>query len=108
ARSESRVAPRHGRERSMTIPPGALVVAVGAAGSGKSTFLRRFPSEAVVSSDAIRHELQGDAASHASEPRVWRTVYQRIHERLSRGLATVLDSTAASPQARRTAQEAAR
>jgi predicted kinase len=93
---------------ALDIAPGTLVVTVGASGSGKSTFLRRVPREAVVSSDAVRHELHGDASSHGNEPRVWRTVYERVHERLGRGLTTVLDSTAASGKARKRAREAAR
>ena len=59
-------------------PPGALAVTVGAAGSGKTTFLaRRFPAEAVVSADAIRHELAGDAAVQDQDARVWRILVAR-------------------------------
>ena len=92
----------------LTVPPGALVIAVGPSGSGKSTFLARFPPAAVISSDAVRHEIHGDASDHRDEPRVWSTVYDRVHARLGRGLTTVLDSTAARGQARKEAIEAAR
>jgi predicted kinase len=88
---------------AVRIPPGALVVAVGAAGSGKTTFLaRRFPAEAIVGADAIRHELTGDAAVQDLDARVWRTLFARVHARLGQGLLTVVDSTAAAAKTRRT------
>ena len=98
---------REGGEPILTIPPGALVIAVGASGSGKSTFLRRFPPEAVISSDAVRHEIHGDASNQSHEPRVWSRIYDRVHARLGHGLTTVLDSTAAAGPARKSAIEAA-
>jgi predicted kinase len=81
---------------------GTLVVTVGVAGSGKTTFVeRQFPAETIVSADRIRHELAGDAAIQDLDARVWRVLFGRVHARLSRGLLTVVDSTAASAKTRR-------
>ncbi len=95
-------------EPVLTVAPGTLVIAVGPSGSGKSTLLGRFPREAVIASDTIRHEIHGDASNHSDEPRVWSTLYDRVHQRLGRGLTTVLDSTAARGRARKEAMEVAR
>ena len=89
--------------RTVFIPVGALVVTVGAAGSGKSTFVRRFPPDWIVNPDHIRFEVTGDAANHGQEARVWGRAFGRIKGRLARGRTTVLDSTAATPSARRSA-----
>jgi predicted kinase len=79
-----------------------LLVTVGAAGSGKTTFVERhFPLETIVSADRIRHELAGDAAVQNLDARVWRVLFRRVHTRLSRRLLTVVDSTAASAKTRR-------
>ena len=86
----------------MRLVPGTLVVTVGVAGSGKTTFVeRQFPAETIVSADRIRHELAGDAAIQDLDARVWRVMFGRVHARLSRGVLTVVDSTAASAKTRR-------
>ena len=87
---------------TVRLVPGTLVVTVGVAGSGKTTFVeRQFPAETIVSADRIRHELAGDAAVQDLDARVWRVLFGRVHARLSRGLLTVVDSTAVSPKTRR-------
>jgi predicted kinase len=90
------------------LPRGALLVTVGAAGSGKTTFLERHvPSGVIVSADRIRYELAGDAAVQELDRRVWGTLFGRVHARLARGLLTAVDSTAASPKTRRALREIA-
>ncbi|TMB65167.1 MAG: phosphatase, partial [Chloroflexi bacterium] len=43
------------------LPPAALVLLIGASGSGKSTFAsRHFDADAVVSSDRLRGLVAGD------------------------------------------------
>ncbi|HYS78087.1 MAG TPA: AAA family ATPase, partial [Candidatus Dormibacteraeota bacterium] len=51
------------RRTVLTIPSPSLVVMMGAAGSGKSTFCRRnFLPRQIVSTDACRGMLAGDPA----------------------------------------------
>src|SRR3990172_8710958 len=46
----------------LAIPERCVVFLVGAAGAGKSTFAKRhFPHEAILSSDAMREAIAGDA-----------------------------------------------
>lgn len=78
----------------LRLPDPCLVVLVGAAGAGKSTWATRwFPPPAVVSSDALRavvglHERDQRASKDAF------AVLERIADaRLRRGLTTVLDTT---------------
>ncbi len=84
------------------IPDPALVVLIGPAGAGKTTFARRWfaPSD-VLSSDRIRGEIGRSEA----DQRVSRAAFGRLHEelagRLSRGLLTVVDATNVQPHARR-------
>ncbi len=79
---------------TIQVPPRALVILIGAAGSGKSTFaLRHFDAESVVSADGLRRTLSGDE----SDQRKNRLVFDRLHRwvdaRLSAGLLAVVDAT---------------
>jgi F420-dependent oxidoreductase-like protein len=78
----------------LRLPDPCLVVLVGAAGAGKSTWAARwFPPASIVSSDALRavvglHERDQRASKDAF------AVLDRIADaRLRRGLTTVLDTT---------------
>jgi F420-dependent oxidoreductase-like protein len=83
------------------LPDPCLVVLVGVAGSGKSTWARRwFPPGAIVSSDDLRavvgrhrHDLR--ASKDAME-----VLELIVTKRLRRGLLTVIDSTALDPAVR--------
>ena len=75
---------------------------VGAAGSGKSTLAARlFDPDAVLSSDAHRALVAGDAADQT----VTRTAFSILHRRLERRLqerrTTVVDATNVTAWARR-------
>ena len=79
---------------AIRIPAGALVLLIGAAGSGKTSFAaRHFPNEVVVSSDRLRAQLGRSEA----DQRITTTVFERLHEivdsRLRRALLTVVDAT---------------
>jgi predicted kinase len=72
------------------IPGGALVVLIGAAASGKSTFAAlHFLAHSVMSSDRLRAELAGAP----SDDIVFAELYRRVQARLSAGLVTVVDAT---------------
>jgi predicted kinase len=84
----------HRYRRRVIVPAGALVVLIGASGSGKSTFAaRHFEQDSVISSDQLRELISGDEA----DQRVNDTVFQRIHEwvdrRLQSGALAVVDAT---------------
>ena len=75
---------------------------VGAAGSGKSTLAARFfAPDQVLSSDAFRAAVSGDAG----DQRVTRTAFSILHRELARrvanGLTTLVDATSVSAYARR-------
>lgn len=80
----------------------SLVVLVGPAGAGKSTFARAFfrPTE-VVSSDAIRAMLTDDPGDQEASAEAFAILAQLLHGRLSRRLMTVIDATNLRPQSRR-------
>ena len=70
-----------------------VVVAAGLPGSGKSTWLARFGAD-VLSSDALREELTGDAGDQSSNAGVFASLRARLEERLRRGAAvTYVDAT---------------
>jgi len=79
----------------------SLVVLVGAAGSGKSTFAARWfaPSE-VLSSDAFREILTGDAADQRATQTAFSIIHREVTKRLAAG-RTVVDATNVEASARR-------
>ncbi len=83
------------------LPPGALVVLVGPAGSGKSTWAaRHFQPTQIVSSDACRGIIADDESDQTASRDAFRLLYFILGERLRRGLLTVVDSTALQPSIR--------
>jgi protein phosphatase len=86
----------------IAIPDPSLVVLVGPAGTGKSTFARTFfrPTE-VISSDAIRAMLTDDPGDQGASAEAFSVLAQLLHGRLSRRLLTVIDATNLRPQSRR-------
>jgi len=82
-----RIAPWPSR---IDIPFDALVVLIGAAASGKSTFaVRHFVSDCVVSSDRLR----ADMADPISDDIVFTELHRWVQARLSAGLLAVVDAT---------------
>jgi len=72
------------------VPAGALVVLIGAAASGKSTFAaRHFLPDCVVSSDRIR----GEASGPTSDDIVFAELHRQVRVRLAEGLVAVVDAT---------------
>ena len=90
------------RTRVLRISSPCLVVMVGPAGSGKSTFCRRsFHPAEIVSTDACRALLAGDAADQSVSPGAFALAHRMTDDRLRRGLLTVFDATSVDPRARR-------
>ena len=76
------------------VPGAALVLLIGAAGSGKSTFARRqFDAEVVISSDRLRAVLAGDEADQGTTEAVFRQLDQWLDARLAAGTLAVVDAT---------------
>jgi protein phosphatase len=79
-----------------------VVVLVGAAGSGKSTFAaRHFPAEQVLSSDAYRGLVSGDPANQRATRAAFAALHRELDERLRAGRSAVVDATNVTARARR-------
>ncbi len=76
------------------IPAAALVLLVGPAASGKTTWARaRFRPSQIISSDALREMIADDAADQAASREAFRILHVVARARLQRGLLTVIDAT---------------
>jgi protein phosphatase len=79
-----------------------LVVLIGAAGSGKSTFAaRHFDASEVLSSDAFREILTGDAADQRATKTAFSIIHREVSKRLAAGRTVVVDATNVEHHARR-------
>lgn len=77
----------------ISVPASALVVLIGAAGSGKSTFAQgHFPQDAIVSSDRLRRALR-DRESEWHGHDVSDQVQALVTDRLRAGELVVVDAT---------------
>jgi predicted kinase len=84
------------------IPDPSLVVLIGAAGSGKSTFAaRHFSPDEILSSDRFRAIVSGDEADQAATRAAFKRLHQELARRLGQGRLTVVDATSVEPRARR-------
>lgn len=76
------------------LPADALVVLVGPAGCGKTTFARRlFADTEVVSSDRMRAAVADDEDDHRASADAFRLMHEIVGMRLKRGRLTVADAT---------------
>lgn len=95
-------------ESPIEIPADALVLLVGASGSGKSSLAARlFPADAILSSDAIRGRLSDDEANQAASRRAFQILHAQAGRRLAGGRLTVIDATNLNASARRPLQRQA-
>ncbi len=86
----------------LTIPELALVVLIGASGSGKSTFARRhFKSTEILSSDVCRGAVSDDENNQAATGDAFDVLHFIARKRLARGLLTVIDATNVQPESRK-------
>ena len=87
--------------RVVDIPAVALVVLVGASGSGKSTFVQRhFAPTQVLSSDVYRGMVADDENDQTASNDAFDALHHVAGIRLRRGLLTVVDATNVTDQAR--------
>ena len=76
------------------IPDSALVLLIGASGSGKSTFAaRHFDAPTVISSDQLRGALAGDEGDQHATDAAFRRLHQWLDTRLAAGALAVVDAT---------------
>jgi predicted kinase len=78
----------------MHVPSGALVLLIGASGSGKSTFAsRHFDAGAVGSSDRLRGEVRGDEGDQQATDAAFARLHEWLEARLAAGTLAVVDAT---------------
>ncbi len=84
------------------IPPDALVLLIGPAASGKSTWAAaHVRSSAVLSSDAFREMVADRAGDQSASADAFRLLHAAAAARLKRGLLTVIDATNLQASARK-------
>jgi protein phosphatase len=89
--------------QALAVPPDALVLLIGASGSGKSTWAAaHFDAGDVLSSDGFRMMVAGDASDQSATADAFRALHLVARARLRRGLLTVVDATSVTAAARGT------
>lgn len=92
----------------LKIPTNALVLLVGPAGSGKTTFAQKhFRPTEIISSDEYRERISDDMTNQKCNGLVFNIVHQIVDARLSLQRLTVLDATNLTPESRETARNIA-
>jgi protein phosphatase len=87
---------------TITIPDFALVVLIGASGSGKSTFAHdRFLPTEVISSDFCRGLISDDENDQSATREAFEVLHFIAAKRLERMKLTVIDATNVQPDARK-------
>ncbi len=87
---------------NVAIPDPCLVVLIGAAGSGKSTFAaRHFERSEVLSSDAYRALISGDEADQSASGAAFGRLHRDLTRRLANRQMSVVDATNLDRGARR-------
>lgn len=96
-------------DRILRIPPGAIVVTVGSAGSGKTTWARRqFPTEHILSLDDCRRMVAGSETEYEVTAEAFELLLTALEGRARRRITTLVDGTFVHPQLRARILEVAR
>jgi Predicted kinase len=78
----------------LILPDPSLVVLIGAAGAGKTTFAaRHFEPAEILSSDAYRARIAGDESDQRATRAAFGQLYRTLERRLAHRLLTVVDAT---------------
>jgi protein phosphatase len=79
---------------TLSVPADALILLVGVAASGKSTFARRhFSPTEILSSDTLRGMIADDPAAQGATDDAFDLLHRILAMRLRRGRLTVVDAT---------------
>ncbi|MET9656801.1 ATP-binding protein [Streptomyces sp. NPDC006510] len=76
-----------------TIPDPALIVLIGAAGSGKSTWASTWPSTQVLELDQFRAMVSDEAGDQSATLSAVNVMHTVLEARLARKRTTVIDAT---------------
>ena len=79
---------------ALSVPVDALILLIGIAASGKSTFARRhFAPTEIISSDAMRAMITDDPTAQGATDDAFDLLHRILAMRLRRGRLTVVDAT---------------
>jgi predicted kinase len=79
---------------TLSVPPDALILLVGVAASGKSTFARRhFAATEILASDTLRGMIADDPAAQGATDDAFDLLHRILAMRLRRGRLTLVDAT---------------
>jgi len=97
-----------GTDALRALEPGTVVVPVGPAGAGKSTFAVKAGLVTVISFDVLREQIGGDAGDQSLTPAAVERQNALLEEHLDAGTTVFLDSTNVEPRVRADLVERAR